>query len=66
MELARLASAGKGLGSKEFDEVYRKLALLKEEAKSYAKELAKTPDQSAKEESLKNWEKAQRFPERKL
>ena len=30
LELARLASAGKGLGSKEFDEVYRKLALLKE------------------------------------
>lgn len=66
MELARLASAGKGLGSKEFDEVYRKLALLKEEAKSYAKELAKTPDQSAKEESLKKLGESAKISRKKI
>lgn len=66
MELARLASAGKGLGSKEFDEVYRKLALLKEEAKSYAKELAKTPDQAAKEESLKKLGESAKISRKKI
>lgn len=66
LELARLASAGKGLGSKEFDEVYRKLALLKEEAKSYAKELAKTPDQSAKEESLKKLGESAKISRKKI
>lgn len=41
-ELARLASAGQGLGNKDFDEAYRKLVLLKEEAKEYAKTLKQT------------------------
>lgn len=49
-ELAQLSSAGKGLGNEEFDKAYRKLALLKEEAKEYAKELSKTPAQVRKEE----------------
>ncbi|HIY01869.1 MAG TPA: hypothetical protein IAA26_08515 [Candidatus Blautia faecipullorum] len=49
LELAKLADAGKGLGNEEFDRAYRKLALLKTEAKEYAKELAKTPEQSRKE-----------------
>ncbi len=66
LELARLASAGKGLGSKEFDEVYRKLALLKEEAKAYAKELAKTPDQAAKEENLKKLGESAKISRKKI
>ena len=66
MELARLASVGKGLGSKEFDEVYHKLALLKEEAKSYAKELAKTPDQAAKEENLKKLGESAKISRKKI
>ena len=66
MELARLASTGKGLGSKEFDEVYRKLTLLKEEAKAYAKELAKTPDQAAKEESLKKLGESAKISRKKI
>ena len=41
-ELVRLASAGQGLGNKDFDEAYRKLVLLKEEAKEYAKTLKQT------------------------
>ncbi len=51
LELAKLADAGKGLGNEDFDRAYRKLALLKSEAKEYAKELAKTPEQSRKEEA---------------
>lgn len=43
LSLQALKSAGKGLGSKEFDEAYRKLALLKDEAKRYAAELSRTP-----------------------
>ena len=44
LSLQALKNAGKGLGSKEFDEAYRKLALLKDEAKQYAAELSRTPD----------------------
>ena len=44
LALQALKNAGKGLGSKEFDEAYRKLALLKDEAKRYAAELSRTPD----------------------
>lgn len=66
MELARLASTGKGLGSKEFDQVYRELTLLKEEAKAYAKELAKTPDQAAKEESLKKLGESAKISRKKI
>lgn len=66
MELARLASTGKGLGSKEFDQVYRELTLLKEEAKAYAKELAKTPDQAAKEESLKKLGESAKVSRKKI
>lgn len=51
LELAKLADAGKGLGNEDFDRTYRKLALLKSEAKEYAKELARTPEQSRKEEA---------------
>lgn len=43
LALQALKNAGKGLGSKEFDEAYRKLALLKDEAKRYAAELSRTP-----------------------
>lgn len=43
LSLQALKNAGKGLGSKEFDEAYRKLALLKDEAKRYAAELSRTP-----------------------
>lgn len=43
LALQALKNAGKGLGSKEFDEAYRKLALLKDEAKQYAAELSRTP-----------------------
>lgn len=43
LSLQALENAGKGLGSKEFDEAYRKLALLKDEAKRYAAELSRTP-----------------------
>lgn len=43
LALQALKNTGKGLGSKEFDEAYRKLALLKDEAKQYAAELSRTP-----------------------
>lgn len=49
LALERLKAAGKGLGTDEYDKAYRNLALLKDEAKSYAAELAKTPAQAAKE-----------------
>ena len=48
LQLSRLAEAGKGLGDKDFDAAYRKLAFLKTEAKEYAKELAKAPEESLK------------------
>lgn len=48
LSLQALKNAGKGLGSKEFDEAYRKLALLKDEAKQYAAELSRTPDDAAR------------------
>ena len=44
-----LKSAGKGLGDKDFDEAYRKLALLRAEAKQYAAELSKTPAEAERE-----------------
>lgn len=44
-----LKSAGKGLGDKDFDEAYRKLALLRTEAKQYAAELSKTPAEAERE-----------------
>lgn len=47
--LSRLAEAGKGLGDPAYDEAYRNLALIKEEARQYAAELAKTPAQIQRE-----------------
>lgn len=49
IELKKLIEAGKGLGDEQYDKVYRNLALLKDEAKQYAKELSKTPAQVQKE-----------------
>lgn len=49
IQLKKLIDAGKGLGDPAYDEVYRKLALAKEEARQYASELAKTPAQIQKE-----------------
>lgn len=49
IELKKLIEAGKGLGDEQYDKVYRKLALLKDEAKQYAKEISKTPAQVQKE-----------------
>lgn len=49
LELSKLSASGKGLGDADYDEVYRKLSLIKAEAKSYAAELAKTPEQAQKE-----------------
>lgn len=50
--LQKLAEAGKGLGDAEYDELYRRLAIAKEEAKDYAAELAKTPKMLEKENQL--------------
>lgn len=47
--LERLKSAGKGLGDTEYDEAYRSLSLLKDEARQYAAELSKTPAQAERE-----------------
>ena len=44
-----LKSAGKGLGDKDFDEAYRKLALIRAQAKQYAAELSKTPAEAERE-----------------
>lgn len=49
LELDRLKAAGKGLGDTDYDNAFRSLALLKDEAKQYAAELAKTPAQAEKE-----------------
>lgn len=49
IELAKLARTGKSLGDTGYDEVYRKLSLLKAEAKEYAAQLSKTPAQAQKE-----------------
>ena len=49
IELERLKTAGKGLGDEDYDKAYRSLALLKDEAKQYAAELAKTPAQAERE-----------------
>ncbi len=46
--LNNLRNAGKGLGDPAYDEVYRKLALARAEAKKYAAELAKTPKDARK------------------
>ena len=43
VELAKLRAMGKGLGDPAYDELYRKLALIKGEAKEYAAHLAKGP-----------------------
>ncbi len=51
-ELAQISAQGKGLGDKEYDEAYRKLALLTNEAREYKKELAKTPEQAQREAEL--------------
>ncbi len=48
-ELAQISAQGKGLGSQEYDEAYRKLALLTEQAREYQRELAKTPEKRQKE-----------------
>lgn len=50
--MQKLAESGKGLGDAEYDELYRKLAIAKEEAKNYAAELAKTPAMIEKENQL--------------
>lgn len=47
-ELRNLRNAGKGLGDPAYDEIYRKLSLAKNEAKKYAAELAKTPEEARK------------------
>lgn len=49
IQLRKLVDTGKGLGDPAYDEVYRKFALAKAEAKQYAAELAKTPEQIQKE-----------------
>ena len=48
-ELAQISARGKGLGDDEYDEAYRKLALLTSEARAYQKELSKTPEQAQRE-----------------
>lgn len=48
-QLNSLKQAGKGLGDAEYDSVYRKLQLMRAEAKEYAAELSKTPAQIQKE-----------------
>lgn len=45
IELSKLAESGKGFGSAEYDEAYRKLSLLRAEERAYAADLAKTPEQ---------------------
>ena len=50
--MQKLAESGKGLGDAEYDKLYRKLAIAKEEAKNYAAELAKTPAMIEKENQL--------------
>lgn len=49
IRLKSLEDAGKGLGDIEYDKSYRKLSLLRSEAKQYAAEIAKTPEQLQKE-----------------
>ena len=44
-----LKSAGKGLGDEDFDKAYRKLALIRAQAKQYAAELSKTPAEAERE-----------------
>lgn len=44
IKLDTLYKSGKGLGDAEYDEAYRSLALLKEEAKKYRAELETTPE----------------------
>ena len=51
-KISELKNAGKGFGDDEYDELYRKLAIAKEEAKNYAAELAKTPAMIEKENQL--------------
>lgn len=53
-DLSRLIDAGKGLGDADYDKTYRTLQLMKAEAKSYAAELSKTPEQVQKEEAKLN------------
>ena len=49
-QLDFLKQAGKGLGDADYDTVYRWLQLIKAEARDYAKELSKTPEQFEKEQ----------------
>lgn len=51
-KISELKNSGKGLGDAEYDELYRKLAIAKEEARNYAAELAKTPTMIEKENQL--------------
>ena len=53
-QLNALKQAGKGLGDADYDEVFRSLALLKNEQKEYIKELTKTPDQRQREQDKLN------------
>ncbi|WP_312280805.1 hypothetical protein [Oscillibacter sp.] len=47
--LDRIKDTGAGLGTDEYDKAYRNLALLKDEARAYSAELAKTPAQLEKD-----------------
>ena len=49
LALQSLEAAGKGLGDADYDKAYRNLALLRDEAKRYAAELARIPAQAEKE-----------------
>lgn len=52
IQLQKLEESGKSLGNAEYDELCRKLAIAREEAKEYAAELAKTPKMVEKENQL--------------
>ena len=64
--LTKLAEAGKGLGDAEFDKAYRSLTLLKEEAKAYTKEIAKTPEQSQREKQLEEIGRTAKISKRRV
>lgn len=52
--LKNLRDEGRGLGDPAYDEIYRKLALAKNEAKKYADELTKVPGQTKRAASETN------------